>query len=305
MLISIVTPFANEKENLKEFVERTIKGGKKAKVDIELIFIDDGSTDGSGEIAKELQQKHSFIKLFTHKINRGLTEALKTGFKNSSGEIIFFIPSDLESHPDEDIPALMQGFDKGFDVVCGRRINRKEIKIILSSIYNDISNFLFKTKLRDMNWIKAFKKECLNDLILRSDWHRFIVQILFYKGYKITEVPVNWYKRKSGKSHFGLKRIPISFFDALSVKFLMVFTKAPMRLFGGFGGLQIVSAILITAWMLYSSFILKTSAFRLRPLLYFSVALFLSGIIFFFMGFIAELIVNLNEEIKNQKNDKN
>jgi hypothetical protein len=155
-----------------------------------------------------------------------------------------------------------------------------------------------------MNWIKAFRRECLKDLELRSDWHRFVVQILHEKGYKAVEVPVSWYKRKTGKSHFGLKRIPISFFDSIAVKFVLTFTKAPMRIFGAMGFLQLISSIMIVSWMLYDQFVLGAAAFRLRPLLYFSVALFLSGLIFVFMGFLAELVVSLRDEIRKMRESK-
>ena len=96
-----------------------------------------------------------------------------------------------------------------------------------------------------MNWIKAFRRECLEDLELRSDWHRFIVQILVSKGYSAVEVPVLWHRRKSGHSHFGLKRIPISFFDSMAVKFILTFTKAPMRIFGSMGFIQLLVSLVI------------------------------------------------------------
>ncbi len=303
MLISVFVPFANEEGNLPELIERIELGAKIAGVGVELVMVDDGSRDGSFAAATEISKDKPWIKLLKHRVNRGLTEAMKTGFAHCSGEIIVFLPSDLESHPDEDIPALLEGFKSGADVVCGRRKGRKDGKLALSFIYNIVSKTLFNMTLHDMNWIKAFKADCLEDLELRSDWHRFIAQILHEKGYKITEVPVNWHKRKSGKSHFGLKRIPIAFFDSLAVKFILTFTKAPMRFFGTVGLLQILSALGIGSWFIYAKFILNENILRNRPLLYFLVMLFLSGIIFFFMGFIAELIVSLKDEIKRGSRD--
>lgn len=301
MLVSVFIPFCNEENNLTELIERIEKGGVTAGVDLELIMVDDGSRDGSFDVVMKESESRNWIKVFRHQRNKGLTEAMITGFKECTGEIIIFLPSDLESHPDEDIPALLNGFEPGVDIVCGNRKRRREVKVFLSRIYNEMSNLLFGIKLHDMNWIKAFRTDCLKDLELRSDWHRFIVQILHEKGYKAIEVPVNWYKRKSGKSHFGFKRIPISFFDSIAVKFVLTFTKAPMRIFGAFGFLQIIGSIGIVSWMLYSQFVLGEAAFRMRPLLYFSVALFLSGLIFLFMGFLAELIVSLRDEIKKMK----
>ncbi len=301
MLVSVFIPFVNEEKNLPEVIERVEKGGKSAGVDIELIMVDDGSDDNSYSSAKIASANKEWVKIFRHQRNLGLTEAMKTGFKKCKGEIIIFLPSDLQSHPDEDIPALLNGFEKGVDVVCGRRKKRKEVKIFLSRIYNDISNFLFGLKLHDMNWIKAFRRDCLDDLDLRSDWHRFIVQILHEKGYKVKEVPVKWHPRKSGKSHFGFKRIPISFLDSIAVKFVLTFTRAPMRIFGSMGIFQLFISFTITGWLLYATFVLGEPSFRTRPLMYFIVALFLSGLIFLFMGFLAELIVGLRDEIKKMK----
>jgi len=301
MLVSVFVPFANEENNLAELIERIEKGGIAAGVDLELVMVDDGSKDNSYDIVMKEAQSRQWIKVFRHQRNKGLTEAMITGFRQCKGEIIIFLPSDLESHPDEDIPALLNGFEPGVDIVCGNRKKRREIKIFLSMLYNQISNFLFGIKLNDMNWIKAFRRECLNDLELRSDWHRFLVQILHEKGYHAVEVPVKWYRRKSGKSHFGFRRIPISFFDSIAVKFVLTFTKAPMRIFGAFGFLQLIGSIGIVSWMLYAQFVLGQPVFRIRPLLYFSIALFLSGLIFVFMGFLAELIVGLRDEIRKMK----
>ncbi|MBP5407409.1 glycosyltransferase family 2 protein [bacterium] len=303
MLVSVFIPFCNEEKNLSEIIERTEKGGIAAGVGIELVMVDDGSTDNGAAVVEKAAETKPWVHLFKHRKNRGLTEAMNTGFKECHGEIIVFLPADLESYPDEDIPKLLKAFEPGVDIVCGRRQKRREFKVFLSRIYNEISQFLFGIKLGDMNWIKAFRRECLEDLELRSDWHRFIVQILCSKGYKAVEVPVLWHKRHSGKSHFGLKRIPISFFDSIAVKFILTFTKAPMRIFGSFGFIQVVISLLIVAWMLYGQFILGKSVFRMRPMLYFSLGLFLSGLIFVFMGFLAELIVSLRDDIKKMKDD--
>ena len=304
MLVSVFIPFCNEEKNLAEIIERTEKGGIEAGVDIELVFVDDGSTDGGADVVENAMKDRPWIRLFRHRKNKGLTEAMNTGFKECRGEIIVFLPADLESYPDEDIPALIKAFGPGVDIVCGNRKKRREFKVFLSKVYNEISRFLFGISLSDMNWIKAFRRECLEDLELRSDWHRFIVQILHAKGYNAVEVPVMWHKRKSGHSHFGFKRIPISFFDSIAVKFILTFTKAPMRIFGSIGFIQFFSALLIVAWMLYDQFVLGNPVFRMRPLLYFSLGLFLSGLIFIFMGFLAELIVSIRDDIRKIKDDR-
>lgn len=303
--ISVFIPFLNEQDSLEEVVSRVETGGKTVEKEIELIMVDDGSTDDSANIVKNLQKSRPWITLLQHRISRGLTETMKTGFPHATGEIIMFFPADLESHPDEDIPALFAGFSDGTHVVCGRRKGRMQLKIMMSRAYNDVSNFLFGTNLHDMNWIKAFKRECLEDLELRSDWHRFIVQILHEKGYKVSEVPVKWYRRAHGKSHFGLQRIPIAFLDSLAVKFVLTFTKAPMRIFGFMGIIQLMTAIGIGGWLVYATWALHQPLLRSRPLLYLIVILFISGLLFVFMGFLAELIVSLKEDIHKVKRNKN
>ncbi|MCK5808818.1 glycosyltransferase family 2 protein [bacterium] len=302
--VSVFIPFLNESESLVELVERVETGGKAVKREIELIFVDDGSTDNGAEIVQGLQKTRPWIILLQHRISRGLTQAMKTGFTHATGDIIMFFPADLESHPDEDIPALLAGFDDGSHVVCGRRKGRRQLKVLMSRAYNDVSNFLFGTRLHDMNWIKAFKRECLNDLELRSDWHRFIAQILHDKGYKVSEVPVKWHRRAHGKSHFGLRRIPIAFLDSLAVKFVLTFTKAPMRIFGLMGILQLMTAIGIGGWLAYATWLLHQPLLRTRPLLYLIVILFISGLLFLFMGFLAELIVSLKEDIHKVKEER-
>ncbi|HOW51182.1 MAG TPA: glycosyltransferase family 2 protein [bacterium] len=301
MKVSVFIPFCNEQGNLEELIARVEEGVAKAGVEGELVMVDDGSRDGGAAIVERIARDKPWVRLFRHRTNFGLTQAMKTGFAACTGDIIVFLPSDLESYPDEDIPKLLAGFTDGVEVVCGRRVGRRETKIFLSKIYNEISQALFGMGLHDMNWIKAFRRECLPDLELRSDWHRFIAQILYAKGWRVIEVPVNWYPRKSGRSHFGFTRIPISFFDALAVKFILTFTKAPMRLFGSFGGLQMLASVVIVSWMLYITFALDDNAFRNRPLLLFTILMFLSGTIFLFMGFIAELVVSLKDEITKRK----
>jgi len=301
MKVSVFVPFCNEKENLAEVVERVEKGLAAAKVEGDLVMVDDGSTDGSWDEAQRLAAGRAWITLLRHRKNLGLTQAMRTGFAACTGDIIVFLPSDLESHPDEDIPVLLAGFENGADVVCGRRLGRWEKKVLLSWFYNEVSWALFGLRLHDMNWIKAFKRECLADMELRSDWHRFIPQVLHAKGWRVAEVPVQWHRRKSGRSHFGWSRIPIAFFDALVVKFMLTFTKAPMRLFGTFGGLQMLVALVIIGWMLYATFALNDNVFRNRPLLLFAVGMFLSGTIFLFMGFLAELIVGVKDDLSRRK----
>ena len=142
----------------------------------------------------------------------------------------------MESDPVTDIPLLVEKLNEGYDVVAGWRQGRKEGKVFASGIYNAVSRHLFGLTAHDMNWIKGFRREVIETLPpLRSDWHRFLLHIAAHQGYRIGEVPVTWHRRRAGRSKFGLARIPISLLDVLVVKFLLTFSKAPMRFFGGLG----------------------------------------------------------------------
>jgi len=126
--------------------------------------------------------------------------------------------------------------DEGYDVVAGWRQGRRERKVMASGIYNLVSRLLFDVQAHDMNWIKGFRREVVESLPpLRSDWHRFLLHIAAHQGYRIGEVRTNWYPRRSGRSKYGLGRIPISLLDVLVIRFLLTFSSAPMRFFGGLG----------------------------------------------------------------------
>jgi hypothetical protein len=149
-----------------------------------------------------------------------------------------------------------------------------------------------------MNWVKAFRRDVLDDLHLRSDWHRFVLHIAAERGYRIGEVPVNFYPRQKGKSNFGMARIPISFLDVLVVKFLMTFSRKPMLFFGGLGALSILSAVAI--WLYLTSLYFNTPGnMQQRPLFSFAGFIFIAGILLFIGGFLAELVVSQGDRLED------
>lgn len=222
---------------------------------------------------------------------------MRTGFRHVRGEVIIFIPADLESDPEEDIPKLLTKLDEGYDVVAGWRQGRNDGKVLASQIYNAVSRALFDVQAHDMNWIKGFRRPVLDDLHLRSDWHRFILHIASEKGYKIGEVPVNFYPRKKGKSNYGITRIPISFLDVLVVKFLMTFSGKPMLFFGGLGALSIITAIVI--WLYLTILYFNTPGnMQQRPLFSFAGFILIAGILLFIGGFLAELVASQADRVE-------
>jgi hypothetical protein len=302
--VSVLVPARNEAENVPELVARVGRAFADLGLpesDGELVFVDDGSTDGTGAIADGLRAENSFLRVIHHRRNQGLTAALRTGFQAVRGEFILFLPADLESDPVTDIPLLL-GKLKGscdgsdaYDAVSGWRQGRKEGKVFASAIYNATSRWLFGLTLHDMNWIKGFRREVIETLPpLRSDWHRFLLHIAAHQGYRIGEVPTPWQRRRAGRSKFGFSRIPISFLDVIVIWFLLTFSAAPMRFFGGIG----LGALLISAAAYLFLFVLWLVAqTQIRPLFWAAGGLAIAGLLLFLIGFLAELIVTQGERL--------
>lgn len=288
--ISVFIPARNEAGNIAPLMGKLERAFQARHLAGEVILVDDGSTDETWSEALAAAERYPFLRLFRHRRPFGLTEAMRTGFRHVRGDVVIFLPADLESDPEEDIPKLLDTLNEGYDVVAGWRQGRSDSKVMASGIYNAVSRRLFNLQAHDMNWIKAFRREVLADLHLRSDWHRFILHLAAEQGYRIGEVPVNFYPRRKGRSKFGLTRIPVSFLDVLVVKFLMTFSRKPMLFFGGLGSLAILAALGI--WTYLTLLYFNTPGnMQQRPLFSFAGFLFVAGILLFIGGFLAELIV--------------
>lgn len=297
--VSVLIPARNEAGNIPTLLAKVgnaFAAPALAGRACELVLIDDGSTDGTGDLAASLAGQYPFLRLVRHRRNRGLTAALRTGFRTVRGEAILFLPADLESDPEEDIPKLLGKLEEGYDVVAGWRQGRDDGKVFASGIYNRVSQRLFPVDVHDMNWIKAFRREVIEEMPpLRSDWHRFILQIAAHQGFKIGEVPTTWHRRQAGRSKYGLGRIPVSFLDVLVVWFLLTFSQAPMRFFGGMG-LALLAIAGVTYTGLAAYYVLAQT--QIRPVFIAASVLGLAGLLLFLVGFIAELIVSQTEQIR-------
>lgn len=293
--VSVVVPAYNEADNIPVLMQEFSKMFSDSRLNGEVILVDDGSTDGTFLKAKECQGKYNFLKVAVHKRNLGLTDALMTGFSKARGRIFVFWPADLQYLPEE-IPKLVGKIDAGYDVICGWKQGRYGIKRFVSFVYNSLSRIFFRVGVHDLNSVKAFRREIVSEVPLRKDWHRYMVVMAADKGYKIGEVKVKLYPRRFGQSKFGFWRIPIGFLDLLSVKFQLSFMKKPLLLFGFLGMILILLGILTGGVTVYLR-IAKNEGFR--PLLYLVILLVLSGLSFFVLGFLAEAIVSVKEEIRN------
>ncbi len=294
--VSVFIPACNEAGNVTPLMDKIARVFSACHLDGEVVFVDDGSTDGTWAEAVAAAARYPFLRLFRHLKPSGLTEAMRTGFRHVRGDIVIFLPADMESDPEEDIPKLLDKMNEGYDVVAGWRQNRRDGKMFASSVYNSVSRRLFGLDAHDMNWIKAFRREVIENLHLRSDWHRFILMMAAEKGYKIGEVPVNFYPRQVGRSKYGFWRIPVSFLDVLVVKFLMTFSRKPMLFFGGVGSAMILVALAIWSYLTYI-YLTTPRGMQIRPLFIFAGVLFGAGILLFIGGFLAELVVTATENL--------
>lgn len=303
-LLSVLIPARDEVDNIPTLLDKVARAFDELALQGtagELILVDDGSTDGTGDLAASLAGQYPFLHLVRHRRNQGLTAALRTGFRHVQGDVIIFLPADLESDPEEDIPKLLHKLDEGYDVVAGWRQNRKEGKILASGIYNRISRLLFDVPVHDMNWIKAFRREVIESLPpLRSDWHRFILHIASYQGFRIGETPTNWYRRRAGRSKFGIGRIPISFLDVLVVRFLLTFSQAPMRFFGGIG---LIAVGLSATTYFYLLLLWLSRGAQRRPIFIAAGILLLAGLVMLLIGFVTELIVSQAEQLRELEHE--
>jgi glycosyltransferase involved in cell wall biosynthesis len=292
--VSVFIPARNEAGNITPLMESIAGCFAEHAIDGEVVLVDDGSTDGTRAEALACAQRFPFLTVISHRRNMGLTAAMRTGFRHCRGDTIVFLPADMESHPDEDIPKLLDKIAEGYDVAAGWRQGRKDKKVVASGIYNIVSRRLFNVDAHDMNWIKAFRREVVEGMHLRSDWHRFILMIAASQGYRIGEVKVNYYPRKAGRSKFGFWRIPTSFLDVLVVKFLLTFSRKPMLFFGSLGLATIGAGGLTLVYLLWLWLSQQTQQ---RPVFTFSVFMIVAGLLLFLVGFLAELVVSQTERL--------
>lgn len=293
MKVSIVVPAHNEEGNIPQLVERIAELIRSnTGYEYELLLVDDGSTDNTHQVMLKCQAQHEFIKVIHHRNVRGITHALFSGFERASGEYYLFFPADLQYAPEE-IPKLLEPLNRGADIVTGWKTGHYH-RAFVSTVYNSLSRWLFKLPIHDLNSVKAFRREVVDALPLRRDWHRYMVALAAQEGYRIEEVRVNIYPRSWGRSKFGFWRIPIGILDLLAVKFHISFSKRPMLLFGSAGGASILLGIIAGLVALYYRIFLHQGH---RALLYLVILLILAGLSLFALGLLAEAIAGVEERI--------
>ncbi len=299
--ISIVVPVFNEEESINELYNQ-INTILYQYSNWEVIFIDDGSNDGSLIKLKSIADENKNVKIVHFNNNFGKAEALSEGFSQASGDIIITMDSDLQDDPGE-IPALINKIEEGWDVVSGWKESRKDpiSKRLPSKLFNFVTRLFIGVKIHDFNCgLKAYKKRVVDTIDIYGGLHRYIPAIAIQKGFTVTEISVNHRPRKYGKTKYGGSRYFHGFFDLLTVLFLGKYTTKPLHLFGFFGIIGTLIGISIEFYVLYLKYILG-EPFQLHfALLIFGVLFIVLGIQFFSIGLLGELLVKSNPKSINR-----
>ncbi len=290
-VISVVVPARNEEATIADVVTRSFAAFAEMGCAGEVLVVNDGSTDRTGVVLAGLSDTYPNLRVFAQRRSHGMTAGLQRMFAESRGEIVILIPADMESDPLVDVPVLvrhMQAHD--LDAVAGWRQGRKDRKVVASAVYNWVMRSLAGVPVHDANWIKAMRREVVESFPpLRSDWHRFLLMMAVHQGFRVGEVKTHYQPRPAGSSKFGWERIPISLLDVLVVKFLLTFSQAPMRFFGGLG-LTGIAISLLTFLFLTGLYVFAQT--QQRPIFIAAGILAVISVLLLLVGFLAELIVN-------------
>lgn len=284
--VSVLVPAKDEAENLPMFLELCDAMIRAASVPYEVIVVDDGSRDGTPALLAQLQAKYPWLRSERHRAQRGIADALRTGYLAARGGILVFYPADLQFKP-EDIPRLVQPIlDGQSDMVTGYKQGVYE-KAFVSKIYNGLSRGLFDVPVRDLNNVKAYRREIMDDQPVRPDWHRYMIVLAHAQGYSVSEIPVPLYPRHAGRSKFGLSRIPVGVLDMLAVWFELRFGQKPLLAFGMLGAALFAIGVLAG---LVALTVLLLQGIGLRWIWTLIQTCLLLGSIFFATGLLGEQI---------------
>jgi glycosyltransferase involved in cell wall biosynthesis len=300
--LSLVIPVYNEEENLRPLTDEIHAALDPTGLDYEVIFIDDGSSDGSFDCLQEMAAEDERLVAIRFRRNYGQTAAFAAGFDYAQGAVIVTLDADRQNDP-ADIPALVAELDNGYDVVNGWRVDRQDN--LIRRFPSRVANWLIATTsgvhLKDRGCsLRAFRREVVGELHLYGELHRFIPEMVNFAGFSMAEVPVNHRPRVAGESKYGISRTFRVILDLITIQFLRRYGDRPMQLFGRvgilLGGLGVVIGLYLTGVKVWAGITGGWAGFNAtqigdRPLLLLGVLLVILGVLFLVMGLIAELIV--------------
>jgi glycosyltransferase involved in cell wall biosynthesis len=298
-MLSIVIPALNESESLRELQRQITDTCRTHAIDAELIFVDDGSTDGSWDVIRALAGEDERVRGIRFRRNFGKAAALTAGMRAVRGDLILTMDADLQDDPAE-IPALIARLNEGYDVVNGWKQRRLDPwhKVYPSKVFNWLVGWMTGLKLHDHNCgLKLFRAEVAAEIRLYGEMHRFVPVLAHARGFRVTELPVNHRPRRHGRSKYGVRRFVRGFLDLLTIRFLTGYGQRPQHVLGAIGllffalglaGLGYLAAI----WLLMNVLgVLTSEPIGGRPLLAYSIAALLLGAQAISLGLLAELIV--------------
>ena len=301
--VSVLVPAKDEAANLDLFMEQAAAAFRDdPAVRYEVIVIDDGSVDTTWPTLERLRGQYPFLRAVRHRSRRGIADALRTGYLAARGSVMVFYPADLQYRP-EDIPRLVAPILAGeSDMVTGYKQGEYDKKFV-SNIYNGLSRSLFDVPVRDLNSVKAYRREIMDGIPVRPDWHRYMIVIAHAQGFTVTEIPVPLYPRHAGRSKFGIGRIPVGVLDMLSVWFELRFGTKPLLGFGMMGAGLFLLGVLVGIVALVWRFLIPVEwgvggGVGFRPLINLIETCVIVGSVFFATGLLGEQIAGQRAEVR-------
>jgi len=300
---AVLIPAFNEAPVIPDLVRELRSTFRALGLSGEVILVDDGSTDGTAQVARREAAGWSDFKVVAHRRNLGKTEAMLTGAAQTDRALLVLFDADLQHLPEE-IPRFLAKLQEGSDVVTGRKLGEYD-KRGVSTVYNRLSRKIFKVPVSDLNSMKAFRAEILDGLFLRHDWHRFFVVLAHARGYRVTEIDIELLPRRAGEPKYqGGFRIFIGVMDLLSVWFMLVFSRKPLLLFGATGFGSIALGVMVGIVSIYFRFLHPVLGFDpyippmgYRPLLTLVMLLVTLGALLVGFGLVSEQTAQLRYEL--------
>ena len=300
--ISVFLPVFDEEPNLRLLHQKLDEALRKLGRTAEIIYVDDGSKDGSLSILRELAAMDSRVRIVALRRNYGQTAAMAAGIDAARGRVLIPMDADLQNDP-VDIARLLDKLDEGYDVVSGWRKNRQDKLVtrkIPSMLANRLISWIGGVPLHDYGCsLKAYRRESLEDVRLYGEMHRFIPIYASWAGARVTEIPVEHHARTAGKSKYGLSRTIKVLFDLMTIKFMASYQTKPIYIFGTFGVLSFLISVITGLWALVLKLWHKAD-FIQTPLPIIAIVMFAVGIQFLLMGLLAEMLVRTYHESQSK-----